>query len=140
MEELAEAALTGDEEKERKQSKRNLALFLSKKEEIIEALLAGWSRKSIWEFLHGQRAFEGSYDCFIRYVRKYIQPSLILTCTDVSTVPAPKNPVNRPSPLRGSPPGGNKFDFSATIDEKALYGEDVSKSLKTHKEGPHGHS
>ena len=57
-------------EKAEKQSPR--ALFLAKRDEIEEALRAGWKRTDIWRYLKKTGACSASYDCFASYVREYL--------------------------------------------------------------------
>lgn len=116
--------------------KKNLALFLSKKDEINEAMAAGWSRKNIWELLHSQKAFEGCYDCFLRYVRKYIDLSEPMPA-DGPIAPTKSVTTVRPS-LQANTPSG--FDFSPTFQPSEIYGEEEAgkaKQANTVKSPPH---
>ena len=49
-----------------------LPQFLALKEEIEEALSHGWNAKDIWRVLHEKGLFNGQYNCFVIYVRSYI--------------------------------------------------------------------
>lgn len=44
-------------------------MFFARKDEIVEAHNAGWSLRQIWEELHKQLEFTGSYDAFVRLYR-----------------------------------------------------------------------
>lgn len=52
---------------------KNLALFLTLKNDIKETLAEGWSAKFIWETLQEEKKFFGSYNCFLNYIKKYIK-------------------------------------------------------------------
>ena len=55
-----------------KRSQKNLALFLGRKEEIREALEAGYCLKTIWKTLIEMGVFDASYNSFTCYVRRHL--------------------------------------------------------------------
>lgn len=63
---------------ERKKSGVLKALFLVKRDEINEAIIR-FNKKRVWELLHNDGEFPGSYSSFLALVKKYIdqdQPQL----------------------------------------------------------------
>jgi len=48
----------------------NAVMFKLMQAEIIEALNLGYSAKDIWQKLHVDKKFLGSYTTFLSYVRK----------------------------------------------------------------------
>ena len=46
-------------------------MFLASKDEIDEALAAGWDGKKIWEALKGMGRIDCSYATFTRHIREY---------------------------------------------------------------------
>ena len=46
--------------------------FMAQKNEIEQAMKKGCSVLSIWEVLHEDKSFEGSYKTFCKYVRGHI--------------------------------------------------------------------
>lgn len=54
-----------------RRSKKTLVVFLSLKNEIAEAIIDGWSVKSIWQLLNDEKRIECSYVRFVRICNKY---------------------------------------------------------------------
>lgn len=48
-------------------------LFLIKRPEIEEAIREGFGKKRIWKILNRDGEFPGSYSCFLKMVKKYIE-------------------------------------------------------------------
>lgn len=132
VEQLTEAALASDGEG-KKPTKKNKALFLSKKDEIKEAMDAGWRMKNIWALLAEQQVFVGGYDCFIRYVHRYITNS-------VDAPQAPPSSHEPPPPVshtsrREYLSAASNFDFSPTFTPQELYGDEEKNSTISAKNG-----
>ena len=51
----------------------HLAKFLALQSEIEDALNSGWTAKAVWHLLYQEEKFTGRYDCFLKYVNKYIK-------------------------------------------------------------------
>lgn len=51
--------------------KRTIAVFLPLKNEIAEAIIDGWSVKSIWQLLNDEKRIECSYVRFVRICNKH---------------------------------------------------------------------
>jgi Family of unknown function (DUF5338) len=49
-----------------------LPVFLALRQDVIQAMAAGYSRKTIWDFLVDTRKVPFTYGTFIRYVKKHI--------------------------------------------------------------------
>lgn len=50
----------------------SLPVFLALRQDVIQAMAAGYSRKTIWDFLVDTRKVSFTYGTFIRYVKRYI--------------------------------------------------------------------
>ena len=50
----------------------SLPIFRALQKDVTEAMAAGYSRKTIWDFLVDTRKVPFTYGTFIRYVKKYI--------------------------------------------------------------------
>lgn len=103
-------------------SGQNRAAFLAVKEDVVEALDAGWPVKTIWETLQeeGQVAF--GYDAF----RRYVQQLIIQEPAKPSPAPAEpgadegqeQRPRQKQNP--GKPGKKGDFTFSSTPNKKDL--------------------
>lgn len=80
------------EEKTEKQAQSKRALFLAKKDEIEEAIRAGWKRTEIWRYLKKVGSFTASYDCFAGYVREYL-PDIKVDATPKGNETFPASPL-----------------------------------------------
>ena len=49
-----------------------LPVFLALRQDVIQAMAAGYSRKTIWDFLVDTRKVPFTYGTFIRYVKRYM--------------------------------------------------------------------
>lgn len=89
--------------------------FLAHKGDIELALEQGLSRWHIWDALHSEGVFTGSYRMFCIYIERYIHkaPSL-LQKTKANIV----SPTKRP---KHSEP--KSFDWSPNYDKKRLIGD-----------------
>ena len=50
----------------------SLPIFRALQQDVTQAMAAGYSRKTIWDFLVDTRKVPFTYGTFIRYVKKYI--------------------------------------------------------------------
>jgi hypothetical protein len=82
---------------------QNLVAFLAVKQDVTEALAAGWAIKTVWRHLQAQNRIGFSYDPFRRFVNQYIR------CTDSNKAGAmlpafdrelPAAPLRPPSPTQ----------------------------------------
>jgi hypothetical protein len=69
-------------------------IFIAQKDDIASALKRGCSILSIWELLHEERNFEGSYKTFCSYVAKYIVKEGHQSKPQISAIP-PSNPKKK---------------------------------------------
>ncbi|MFY9476750.1 MAG: TraK family protein [Aquabacterium sp.] len=60
-------------EKDRRSS--SLAVFMALREDVKTAMDAGYSRRTIWEFLTDTQKVPFTYGTFIRYVKEHITDS-----------------------------------------------------------------
>lgn len=68
--------------------------FLALKDEIAQAVRAGWPVKEIWITLHEEGRIAVGYHTFNRYVNKHIRASEVPLAA-VSEPPTPKPPEER---------------------------------------------
>lgn len=84
------------EKKTRPRQDKHAVAFLAIRNDVAEALDAGYSMRTIWEYLKEKGSIEGRYETFTIHVRKYVR-----------TEPAPTTfpvPALSPSPARPAPP------------------------------------
>ncbi|WP_151192360.1 TraK family protein [Desulfomicrobium orale] len=107
---------------------KNLALFLSQRAEIQEALDLGWSVRAIWKHLHKEGKFPGTYECFLNHAKKNLRITKYVssssrhpqkTSSDDST--SSQKDASRPKGQEGRVSG---FEFKPVFDAKKLYGEE----------------
>lgn len=53
----------------------SLAVFMALREDVMTAMDAGYSRRTIWEFLADTQKVPFTYGTFIRYVKEHITDS-----------------------------------------------------------------
>ncbi len=80
-------------------------IFIAQKDDIASALKKGCSILSIWELLHEERNFEGSYKTFCSYVAKYIAKERVPSRPQISS------PTSKPK---------KKFDWSPNYNPEDL--------------------
>src|ERR1700675_1165485 len=95
--------LTGWVKKNGKVSRRdkNVVLFLAIKKDLIEAMAAGYSLRTIWRHMSETQRIEVSYDSFLSYVSRYIR-------TDAQASEA--TPKSKAQSSASSQPAGFKFN------------------------------
>ena len=99
--------------------------FLAKQEEILEARMAGWSLRQIWEELSkrpesgsDEPEFSGSYDLFLRYCRQYMPSST----GEAKAIPAQLSKPPQPSVPPGSPSTAiSGFTYDPKPDPEKIY-------------------
>lgn len=122
-ERIVQESLKGSNTKNTGRRSKNLALFLSQKDEIQEALNMGWSVMAVWRHLRKEGRFSGTYECFLNHtkrslkIRKYVSPS--------SHRPAKETTL----PQQGVEKNAQKrkvagFEFKPIVNPKELYGEE----------------
>lgn len=92
---------------------QNRATFLTLRTDIEQALQEGWSVKTIWETLYGERKVAFGYQTFRRYVHQYSQGSKSNKRSSVRQKvvgPTTQKPVEIPG-----------FTFQSNIDKKDLF-------------------
>ena len=115
-----------------------LGAFLSQKEEIQQASAAGWRIKTIWQTLHDEGLFTGTYETFLGYFRKFISNSK--GYLEESTTPAPNadslTPLKEEASVPSVKPPKSRwkaetesgiFDYSPTMTDdkrKKIFGSE----------------
>lgn len=108
-----------------------LAIFLSLKEEIQEGAEAGWKVKAIWNQLHYEKKFNGTYECFLSYFNKIIKPVLSLEDdtkkpenTEVATTCPVQQQATKSAAKSADDAGIRTFKHPNTFDIIKLMGEE----------------
>lgn len=71
MKSISSRLATQFETQPQRRGNRTLVIFLSLKNEIAEAIMDGWSVKSIWQLLNEEKRIECSYVRFVRICNKH---------------------------------------------------------------------
>lgn len=122
-ERIVRDSLAGSNAKNTGRGSRNLALFLSQKDEIQEALDMGWSVMAVWRHLRKEGRFSGTYECFLNHtkrnlkVRKYVSSSTRRVGEEATS---PQQDVEK-NTQKGKAAG---FEFKPIVNPKELYGEE----------------
>ena len=89
-----------------KSVRRNRAVFLAYRADILQALDDGWSKKAVWKQLRSEGAITFGYDAFLSYTRQALRarPSTAVTARSKNSAPPP---------MQG-------FEFSATPKKEDL--------------------
>jgi len=93
---------------------QNRAVFLRMRDEIAETVAAGYTVKSIWEFLRSTRGLEMAYETF----RVHCKAAGIHRVPKASRFAAPASPAIPPPPITPK-----RFTYASVPNEKALYGD-----------------
>lgn len=105
------------------------AIFLSLRDEIDEASKAGWKVRTIWETLHLEKKFDGTYECFLSYFNKIIRdktsPEAEWKKTTAKELPAVKEAgrIGRSEAVATTQETIPQFMHPDTFDPKELMGE-----------------
>lgn len=114
-------------EASRPRQDKSLVAFLAVKDDISEAIAAGYALKTIWEHLHEKGTIPYRYETFLKHVKKQIRekrerPALPVKPTE-STAPAPVT-AQKKTPTKATPaaekPKGEGFKFNATPNKEEL--------------------
>lgn len=95
-------------EKSRPRQDKGLVAFISVKEDIAEAIDAGYALKTIWEHLHETGKIPYRYETFLKHVKKHIRQKSKVAATPVKGVDEPKaeqQPAAK-APKTAKPDGG----------------------------------
>ena len=71
MKSISSRLAAQSETQQLRRGKRTLSVFLPLKNEIAEAIIDGWSVKSIWQLLNDEKRIECSYVRFVRICNKH---------------------------------------------------------------------
>lgn len=104
-----------------KSKRESKAMFLAYKEEIEEALIEGWSVKTIWKTLHSEGRYPSTYQNFAKYVRMFINKSEKIYCKSESNSISENN---KNSIKKSKSPTLSGFEFKPIFNTKELYGEE----------------
>jgi hypothetical protein len=92
----------GEWVKQRESAKRDayMVAFLAVREDVKDALAAGYSVKTIWTNMHEERRVSFGYDTFLNYVNRHIRRAAKeLAKTEVQTGRAQSQAEQRPAPV-----------------------------------------
>lgn len=84
--ELQEWAQKQDQSKTKRQDSAAVA-FLATKEDVIEAMEAGYSLRTIWQYLKEKGRITSSYETFRRHTKRFITAPKLTPVSTVSKVP-----------------------------------------------------
>lgn len=109
--------------------KETLAAFLVVRENVREAMAAGYALKTIWEHMHETGRVSYRYETFLRHVRRHITNAPIDRTTQSAKVkPAAQGKGGDESILQAhtesrtsSPPRLGGFNFNPTPNKEDLY-------------------
>ena len=81
--------LLGEWVKQRESTKRdkNLVAFLAVRDNVEEALEAGYSVTTIWTNMHGEKRVAFGYQTFLRYVNRYLRAGKKESVDELSSRP-----------------------------------------------------
>lgn len=91
---------------------QNRASFLALKDEIAEAIEAGWSVKMAWETLREHGKISLGYEAFNNYTKRYIKQKEKVS-TAPTTLATKKKDVKKTTDIG--------FNFNAVADPKELF-------------------
>lgn len=109
--------------------------FLAIRADVIAALDAGYSMKTVWDFLREKGRITSSYEAFRRHVKKHIRPGSRAPSAAVPSTAAPTSPppAKTVATSPGAPAGSQqapekpdsqpvigKFNFNAKPDTGKL--------------------
>lgn len=118
-----------DKQQEKRRQDTSVVEFLAVKKDVNEAIEAGYSRKTIWEYLTHDGKLTSSYETFRRYVKRFIketeqQPTLAAKKNDGSSLEkgeADSDVVERLEPKDSKKiPGTSGFKFDAKPNREDL--------------------
>lgn len=127
LEELAKWA-SGTRQTTKPRRKETLAAFLAVREDVKEAIAAGYALKTIWEHMHETGRVSFRYETFLRHVRRHITNAPSETtrssATAKPTAQGKRGNKSMPTTLRelkksDVPPVG-RFNFDPTPKREEL--------------------
>ena len=96
---------------------QNRSAFLALREEINQAVLDGWSIKTIWETLQAEGKISFGYETFIKYVNSHIKTNLQSIIVPVPETITTNREQNKPKVSKHDIPG---FNYEAIPSKKDL--------------------
>lgn len=105
-----------------KKDKKILAVFLSLKIEIAEAIIDGWSIRSIWQLLKDENKIECGYVRFIRICNKHGINKKCLTPEKISLLKEGFHNIkaSKPASSNNIDPSIEGFNYKPAADIKDL--------------------
>jgi hypothetical protein len=103
--------------------KKNRAIFLALRSDIKQALVDGWSIKSIWETLHEEGKIDFGYSAFLGYTNRLI----LSQSNPISKTPEQKLNVKTvkagqtPEPKKTGIPTMGGFTFNPIPNKEELF-------------------
>ena len=91
--------------------------FLAQKDDISDALNRGLTISSVWELLHDEGLFDGTYKTFCKYVALYITDKKSTTVKQQTQIPTPQQPRT----IGKDKPTTTGFDWSPNYNEDDLF-------------------
>lgn len=118
---LSERIAQHEKNKKKADGSKNKVAFLALRNDIREALDAGWSMKSTWETLFDESKITFSYKTFRLYVGRYIftETSIIKLNNNLLHALPPSKSVSESTDKKTVPPIPS-FNFQATPNAKEL--------------------
>ncbi len=111
-------------QRERRQQDAAVVAFLAAKSDIAEAIAAGFSLKTIWEFLHEQGRIPYRYETFLKHVKRFItsqqRPSPPPRSATEPRLPQ-RTTAQQPAANRPSPAGISGFNFEPVPRKEELF-------------------
>ncbi|MDX9885197.1 TraK family protein [Thauera sp.] len=127
LEELAKWA-TGTRQTTKPRRKETMAVFLAVRQDVKEAIAAGYALKTIWEHMHETGRVSFRYETFLRHVRRHItnappeRPKLPVPVK--SEVQAKGSDESKPKaltePKKSGVPSVGRFNFDPTPKKEEL--------------------
>lgn len=127
LEELAKWA-TGTRQTTKPRRKETLAAFLAVREDVKEAIAAGYALKTIWEHMHEIGRVSFRYETFLRHVRRHItnaqperpkQPAPVKPEAEAKGRDESK-PKALTEPRKSGAPSVGRFNFDPTPNKEEL--------------------
>jgi hypothetical protein len=127
LEELAKWA-RGASQTTKPRRKETLAAFLAVREDVKEAIAAGYALKTIWEHMHETGRVSFRYETFLRHVRRHITnapserpklPGPVKSEVQARGIDESKS-KEIPEPKKSGVPSVGRFNFDPTPNKEEL--------------------
>ena len=113
-----------EREEKRPRQDQSLVAFLAARQDVVDAMEAGYSLKTIWENLHETGRIRVRYDTFLKHVRRHIRASQKTHPPKAKPSSAPAvTPRSDPADASPAPQKSGSirgFEFNPTADKQEL--------------------